>query len=68
MANSPAAGTVRTTLDMDPVLHRQLKRFALDQGDGATLSDVLRAAIRLITTDDAIATKVLLEMSRQISR
>jgi hypothetical protein len=54
-AKAPAARRrrskpVRLTIDFDPELHRALKSWALNEADNASIADVVRAMIAVLTT------------------
>lgn len=55
---------VRLTIDFDPELHRALKSWALNDADDASIADVVRAAIGVLTTDKQYATAVLERVDR----
>src|SRR4051812_37620757 len=57
--------TVRMTIDLDAELHRDLKRFALEQPGLTKLSDVVRASILALLTDETVAAKVGVQLYRQ---
>jgi hypothetical protein len=53
----PKLRKVRYTLDLDPVQHKQLKRFALEADTDA--SAVMRALLVLLDTDTQVSSAVL---------
>jgi hypothetical protein len=62
---STGKATVRVTLDLEPEMHRKLKRFAVDQPEISNIAEVMRAGIQLILNDEAVAIKVGLQLYRQ---
>lgn len=58
----PKARKVRFTLDLDPVQHKNLKRFALEADTDA--SEVLRALLALLHSDTATKNAVLTAISK----
>lgn len=68
MTPDDAAGgrtrTVRTTVDMPPDLHRQLKRWTADAAEHldvveVPLAEVVRVLVRRLGTDDVLQQQVL---------
>ncbi|WP_412030497.1 hypothetical protein [Deinococcus yunweiensis] len=61
-ASPPRVRPVRFTLDLEPSVHKNLKRFALEAD--ADASEVLRALLALLHTDAQVRNAVLTAISR----
>lgn len=61
-ASPPRVRPVRFTLDLEPTVHKNLKRFALEAD--ADASEVLRALLALLHSDTQVRNAVLTAISR----
>lgn len=57
-----APSSVRITVDLDPALHRRLKLAALEEG--ASVSDVIRSLVALMTEDSRTRELVVDRLAR----
>lgn len=59
MTTHAVAAQVRITVDLDAELHRDMKRWAIDQGPGVTLAKIYRALSNELLNDPELAQAVL---------
>ncbi len=58
---APRVKPVRITVDLDPVLHKQLKIFAIEADSDA--SSVIRALLTRLSTDPVLADHILQDIN-----
>lgn len=62
------ARPVKLTIELEPELHRQLKRFALLEAEDASLASIIRAAVVVMGKNERYAKAVINEAVNQKRR